>query len=166
MFNPLRLVTAGAVALFGVIATPHRVVTESVQWVPTSDKHLEEAETKILECVKTPLKHMMVPIGGGSVIHTVIADAHDGQKKKPTLVMVHGFGGGVGLWANNLDALADKFVVYVVSLVVFVSFFFVADRWWGNSYAIDVLGFGRSSRPPFTGTSPKEGVRRFLPSSA
>lgn len=55
------------------------------------------------------------------------------------LVLVHGFGGGVGLWAMNVDTLAEKRTVY----------------------AFDVLGFGRSSRPELS-TDPAEAEEQFV----
>lgn len=57
------------------------------------------------------------------------------------LVLVHGFGGGVGLWAMNVDTLAEKRTVY----------------------AFDVLGFGRSSRPELS-TDPAEAEEQFVDS--
>ena len=59
--------------------------------------------------------------------HRIWTLALNREKTKLPLVMVHGMGGGVGLWAQNLDTLASKRPVY----------------------AFDLLGFGRSSRPNF-----------------
>lgn len=50
------------------------------------------------------------------------------EKEGTPIVMVHGMGGGVGLWTMNLEALSRKRPVF----------------------AFDLLGFGRSSRPAFS----------------
>lgn len=63
------------------------------------------------------------------------------DSKNIPLVMVHGMGGGVGLWAQNIDALAKKRSVYT----------------------FDLLGFGRSSRPKFS-SSPKLVEMEFVES--
>ncbi len=53
---------------------------------------------------------------------TAIGKSDAAAAAKPVLVMLHGFGGGVGLWCKNFDALSEHYTVY----------------------AVDVPGFGRS----------------------
>lgn len=61
------------------------------------------------------------------------------QGKGTPMVLVHGMGGGVGLWSLNLDALCKNRPVF----------------------AFDLLGFGRSSRPNFS-TDPEEAESMFV----
>eukprot|EP00054_Salpingoeca_dolichothecata_P018053 m.110200 g.110200 ORF g.110200 m.110200 type:complete len:669 (-) comp22708_c0_seq2:105-2111(-) len=55
------------------------------------------------------------------------SDNKQGNQKKPPLLMLHGMGGGIGLWSKNIDGLAEHFQIF----------------------AIDTIGFGRSSRIHF-----------------
>ncbi|XP_066498673.1 1-acylglycerol-3-phosphate O-acyltransferase ABHD5 [Hoplias malabaricus] len=101
-------------------------------WCPTSPFHLKEAEEQILRPLEPLLSRGQVPISDGNYIWTLaITDAKNSdissvESPQVPLVLVHGFGGGVGLWIKNLGALAENRPVY----------------------AVDLLGFGRSSRPP------------------
>lgn len=58
----------------------------------------------------------------------------------PPLVLLHGMAAGIGLWVGNLDALAEHFTVY----------------------AIDMPGFARSDRFPFSGNNVKDGEDFFI----
>ncbi|KAJ8336527.1 hypothetical protein SKAU_G00377470 [Synaphobranchus kaupii] len=101
-------------------------------WRPTSTSLLKSTESKILACVKNDLWARFVTLPTQDKIWTVTVTNRHSPKLEQTdtltpLVMVHGFGGGVGLWVRNLDALCLSRPVL----------------------AFDLLGFGRSSRPHF-----------------
>lgn len=71
-----------------------------------------------------------VPIAGGHTIHTV-KYAGGGRASGPPLLLVHGYGSGIGIFYSVLPILATY--------------------WPGDVYAIDLLGCGLSSRPKWTG---------------
>uniref|UniRef100_A0A8C2PBN3 1-acylglycerol-3-phosphate O-acyltransferase ABHD5 n=1 Tax=Capra hircus TaxID=9925 RepID=A0A8C2PBN3_CAPHI len=79
----------------------------------------------LLRCVPCTYKKGPVRISNGNKIWTLRL-SHNISNKTP-LVLLHGFGGGLGLWALNFGDLCTNRPVY----------------------AFDLLGFGRSSRPRF-----------------
>ncbi|XP_041925211.1 (Lyso)-N-acylphosphatidylethanolamine lipase isoform X2 [Alosa sapidissima] len=101
-------------------------------WRPTSMSLLKTAEAKILACLRNDVWARFVTLPDHNRIWTLTvtnktARRTSEQASKTPLVMVHGFGGGVGLWIRNLDPLSRSRAVH----------------------AFDLLGFGRSSRPAF-----------------
>ncbi len=90
-----------------------------------------------------------VPISNGNYIWTLgfneresspDLSASGARCHQVPLVLLHGFGGGVGLWVKNLPALALE----------------------GRPvFALDMLGFGRSSRPHF-GRDAKDAEEQFV----
>lgn len=86
--------------------------------------------------VKTRYESKYVPVENRQKIWTL---KFNPNATKVPLVLMHGFGGGVGLWAMNIDALAKERTVY----------------------AMDVLGFGRSSRPQLS-ADPQEAEKEFV----
>ncbi|XP_041659842.1 (Lyso)-N-acylphosphatidylethanolamine lipase [Cheilinus undulatus] len=101
-------------------------------WRPTSMSLLKTTESKILACIQNDLWARFVTLSNQDRIWTLTVTNKAAQKPaeqatKTPLVMVHGFGGGVGLWIRNLEPLSRSRPVY----------------------AFDLLGFGRSSRPHF-----------------
>ncbi|XP_045501773.1 (Lyso)-N-acylphosphatidylethanolamine lipase isoform X2 [Colias croceus] len=103
-------------------------------WTRQSDTMLRNIEKTILSCVKTAYKRFYVDIGSvvGQCDKIWTISLNDESPQTP-LVMLHGMGAGVALWCPNLDALAATRPVY----------------------AIDLLGFGRSSRPKFASDAEK-----------
>lgn len=97
-------------------------------WTRQSDAMLRNVEKKILSCLKTAYKRFYVDIGSvvGESDKIWTISLNDESPKTP-LVLLHGMAAGLALWCPNLDAFAESRPVY----------------------AIDLLGFGRSSRPKF-----------------
>lgn len=106
-------------------------------WNKTGPKQIEKAERQIFDNLKCHVDGVFVPISNENQrIWTIKANL---QSKNVPLVLLHGFGGGVGLWSLNLDELC-------------------ADR---PVYAIDLPGFARSSRPVFS-LDPTKAEEQFV----
>jgi abhydrolase domain-containing protein 4 len=103
-------------------------------WRPTSAQQLAEAESLMLSTLKLPFDLFMVELPNGEKINTLKMGSG------PPLVMIHGFAGGLALFAANLEHLAETRTVY----------------------AIDLPGFGRSSRPDFKGKTTAEAEAYFV----
>lgn len=88
----------------------------------------------MLKSLKTPFEQKMVELANGERINTVV------MGQGPPIVMIHGFGGGLAIFASNVESLAKTNTVYI----------------------IDLPGFGRSSRPAFTGTTADEAEAYFV----
>lgn len=105
-----------------------------IQWCPTSETHLEQAESRMLCHLKSKFQLTNITIDNCTgqpdphEIRTLVIHGNDGQATP--LVLLHGFGSGLGMWALNLDELSQG-----------------GKR---SVYAIDILGFGRSSRTKFS----------------
>ena len=101
-----------------------------LRWTPTSPYKLKEAEEKLLHYVKTESRGFYVNIGTVNGEECRIWTRKFGPEKsvKVPLVMIHGMGAGVAMFALNFDSLAKERLVY----------------------AIDLPGFARSSRVNFS----------------
>mmetsp|Transcript_2333 Transcript_2333/g.2613 ORF Transcript_2333/g.2613 Transcript_2333/m.2613 type:complete len:372 (-) Transcript_2333:73-1188(-) len=108
-------------------------LSKRFSWVPTSQRELAIAEKAVLAGLKEPYKLTDVQVGP-NIIHTLTMGSG------PPMVLVHGFGGGVATWLSNLDDLSQHFTVY----------------------AIDVLGFARSSRPLYKGKTVEDAEDFFV----
>ncbi|XP_068189968.1 1-acylglycerol-3-phosphate O-acyltransferase ABHD5 isoform X2 [Antennarius striatus] len=116
-------------------------------WCPTSPALLKDAEQKMLRGVRRPFSRQYVRISNNNALWTIAFSTHPQQpsvtqhpdQSRHPLVLLHGFGGGVALWVQNLDSLSST----------------------GPVYALDLLGFGRSSRPNFS-RDPEEAEDQFV----
>ena len=76
--------------------------------------------------VKRPFKSYFIPISNGNYIRTIEVGNKTAHDRVP-LFLLHGYCSALGFWKLNIDDLSEK----------------------QNLYAVDLLGFGRSSRPSF-----------------
>ncbi|EGG23651.1 hypothetical protein DFA_05785 [Cavenderia fasciculata] len=91
---------------------------KNFRWIKSSPDEHEFAEKRMMENIKVPYEQKMVKVGD-HYINTVKAGSGE------PLVLIHGYGAALGFWCANIDFLSKHYTVY----------------------AIDLLGFGRSSRP-------------------
>lgn len=106
-------------------------------WYPTSPEQLQDAESKILERVKSPWVGNFVRVSDDVSIWTLTVG--EPCSRETPLVLIHGFISGVCWWVQNFDELAKNRTVY----------------------ALDLPGFGRSSRPEFP-TDPTQAEVKFV----
>ena len=119
---------------------PSHTVTESAPVTPqrsVSDLHVGEGPGK--DTVKTTSitdphgprswSSSMVQLSGKGRALNEFSVTRDGEEVEQNLVMLHGYGAGLGFFYKNYEALSR------------------VNGW--KIYALDMLGMGRSSRPPF-----------------
>ncbi|XP_054722810.1 1-acylglycerol-3-phosphate O-acyltransferase ABHD5-like, partial [Uloborus diversus] len=111
-------------------------------WSPTSTQALEIVEEQVFSNLKRPYSSKHINIGKccgpeDNYVWTICMNTNaDGIP----LVLLHGFAGGVGLWLMNLDSLSASRPIY----------------------AIDLLGFGQSSRPDFSSDALEAEMQFFI----
>lgn len=93
-------------------------------WVPARYSELERLERELLSRNLTS-KFEMLKVAGLGTVH--VPCTNPAVKIKKNLVLIHGFAAGNGLWACNLEFLAQYYDVY----------------------AVEWVGKGRSDRPDF-----------------
>ncbi|XP_044589440.1 (Lyso)-N-acylphosphatidylethanolamine lipase isoform X1 [Cotesia glomerata] len=108
---------------------PRSWIWDWFSWSGNSATMLRAAEKKILSHLKSAYRGLYVDIGANvGTADKIWTISLNEQSPKTPIVLLHGLGAGVALWCLNLDSLSQ-------------------DR---PVYAIDLLGFGRSSRPNFS----------------
>jgi len=118
-------------------------------WTGCSNEGLHLAERAwFASAVRTPTTVTDVNIGGGQFLHTLsVAASPAAPASSRPLVVLHGYGQGIGVWAKAVDPL---------------------HKGLGPDHAgihlVDWLGCGLSSRPKFTASSLPETEAFFVDS--
>ncbi|KAI8813069.1 Alpha/Beta hydrolase protein [Cladochytrium replicatum] len=168
--DSLRSFLSGVGGLFPSVSHPSSPDVATTPVLTERGRKLMEAERRMLRAAEDAglsLQSTMVPISppndaeledscksnNGLFINTLSVKPTAGNETgaganvqtsidKPNLVLVHGWGGGIGIFVNVLRPLSTYFSVH----------------------AIDLLGWGRSSRPKFTGKTPEAAQSWFVDS--
>ncbi|VDK86405.1 unnamed protein product [Litomosoides sigmodontis] len=96
------------------------------RWSQFTVEALAAGESLLFSSVRARITSQFVPVDMGR-IYTVTAETPTSSHARIPAVLIHGFAGGVALWAANIDDMAKKRILH----------------------CFDLLGFGRSSRPVF-----------------
>ncbi|KAI6654969.1 Abhydrolase domain-containing protein 4-like [Oopsacas minuta] len=103
---------------------------------------LNQSECRMLQALDNRYTLWNVNIAPNTFIHTLhIKHSSAYPSNRPPLLVLHGMGAGIGLFVKNLDTFSEHTDVY----------------------AIDILGFGRSSKPIFS-NKPNELIGQFVQS--
>jgi len=101
----------------------------------TPENPLIKAEKELLKEVKSEFTQKFITLSDGIEINSLQFSSNG-----PPLILIHGYGSGVGQWIKNFDHLTKHYSVY----------------------ACDLVGFGRSSRPIVNFTTPEEAEHFFI----
>jgi pimeloyl-ACP methyl ester carboxylesterase len=98
------------------------------RWNQFSLAKLIEGEKQLLSTVKSPILSRFVKVSHDedSEIYTLSFESSEYPNRIP-FVLIHGFAAGSAIWTANIDELTAERPVH----------------------ALDIIGFGRSSRPKF-----------------
>jgi len=105
----------------------------SKNWIPSNSDSLEKAEAQMLQAFDVKYEQKFVS-ANDIQINTIVTG------EGSPVVLIHGFASGLGLWVHNIKDLSKHHKVY----------------------AIDLPGFGRSSRKPFLGKTHQEAEEYFV----
>lgn len=113
------------------------------RWNVHCKKQLEYTESLMLSTVKTPHKRFFVDLGNcvgtNDRIWTLAMNTDLDHEQHTPMVLLHGYASALAFWMLNLDT-------------------FAAER---PVYAVDLLGFGKSSRPTFS-NEPQEIEEQYV----
>ena len=89
-----------------------------LRWTPTSPQKVKEAEENLLKYVKNESEGFYVNIGTVNGEECRIWTRKFGldESGRVPLVMIHGMGAGLAMFALNFDSLAKERMVYAIDL--------------------------------------------------